>query len=313
MHEQERAYAVARQAYQPFIRPGEEERLVAAFDAASRSYLEVCARVDDLLSGGDRPGAIAAFVADGAAAMAKFREALQADIERSVRGGTEAAEAGARLGASAHRWIIGVMVLSGLLCAAIGIVLVRGISAPVRGMTLAMRHLADGDLAVEVTGRGRGDEIGAMADAVEVFRSNAIERARLEAGQLRLEQQAIADKRAALVAMAEKIETDTREALEGIDYRVAAMKQRAEAMTDVRRAHRCSRRHHRRCRHGGPRQCADGGDRGRGAQRVDPRDRRADQPFQRRGRPRRCRRQRHARQDRCAERTRRPDRRRSPT
>ena len=51
-----------------------------------------------------------------------------------------------------------------------------GVSAPILQMTGAMRTLADGRDDVEVPGLGRGDELGQMADALEVFKQNAIER-----------------------------------------------------------------------------------------------------------------------------------------
>ena len=57
----------------------------------------------------------------------------------------------------------------------------RGVARPVQGMTQAMAALARGDLANEVPGRDRLDEIGGMAAAVEVFKQNAVERVRLEA------------------------------------------------------------------------------------------------------------------------------------
>lgn len=46
-----------------------------------------------------------------------------------------------------------------------------------------MKRLASDDLSVEIVGRARRDEIGEMAGAVEVFRTNALERRRLEAEQ----------------------------------------------------------------------------------------------------------------------------------
>ncbi|BBE74197.1 HAMP domain-containing methyl-accepting chemotaxis protein [Oharaeibacter diazotrophicus] len=56
-----------------------------------------------------------------------------------------------------------------------------GVSRPLSRMEDAMRRLAHGDLSVEVPHVGRADEIGAMAAAVQVFRDNGLERARLEA------------------------------------------------------------------------------------------------------------------------------------
>lgn len=59
----------------------------------------------------------------------------------------------------------------------------NGIASPVIGMTSAMGRLADGDKTITVPALGRKDEIGQMADAVEVFKQNAIEMERLAAEQ----------------------------------------------------------------------------------------------------------------------------------
>lgn len=50
----------------------------------------------------------------------------------------------------------------------------NGIAGPITRMTDAMKRLADGDKTTEVPGTGRGDEIGAMAAAVNVFKENMI-------------------------------------------------------------------------------------------------------------------------------------------
>jgi C4-dicarboxylate-specific signal transduction histidine kinase len=57
-----------------------------------------------------------------------------------------------------------------------GILLTRGIAAPITRMTSAMTKLAKGDTTVEVPGVSRSDEIGAMAAAFQVFKDNMIER-----------------------------------------------------------------------------------------------------------------------------------------
>jgi methyl-accepting chemotaxis protein len=47
---------------------------------------------------------------------------------------------------------------------------------PIKAMTHAMQRLASGDLSVMVPAADRRDEIGAMANAVEIFKRNALER-----------------------------------------------------------------------------------------------------------------------------------------
>jgi methyl-accepting chemotaxis protein len=54
------------------------------------------------------------------------------------------------------------------------------ISRPLVRMIERMRTLAQGDLEVEIDGLDRRDEVGEMANAVQVFKTNAIERVRVE-------------------------------------------------------------------------------------------------------------------------------------
>jgi HAMP domain-containing protein len=82
--------------------------------------------------------------------------------------------------------------VSGLLVAQ------RRIARPIREMTGAMRRLAAHDVAVAVPGAGRGDEIGAMAGALEVFRGSMIAAERLAAEQQA--EQAARERRAAQLA-----------------------------------------------------------------------------------------------------------------
>jgi methyl-accepting chemotaxis protein len=71
----------------------------------------------------------------------------------------------------------------GLILFGVTLILTRGVTAPLRGMVRDMRKLASGDFNVILPGLGRGDEIGAMANAVEQFKAKAVERARQEAEQ----------------------------------------------------------------------------------------------------------------------------------
>ena len=78
---------------------------------------------------------------------------------------------------------LGVAVLAGMSFAFVfGIVFVRSISSPLLRMRESMARLAEGNTDIEIPGLNRTDEIGAMALAVEVFKSNAIDKVRLEEG-----------------------------------------------------------------------------------------------------------------------------------
>ena len=55
----------------------------------------------------------------------------------------------------------------------IGVFIARTVTKPLTEMTGAMRRLADGDKTIEVPATNRSDEIGDMADALQVFKDNA--------------------------------------------------------------------------------------------------------------------------------------------
>lgn len=74
-----------------------------------------------------------------------------------------------------------VTIIIGAISAFIGFWFSKTITNPVGELTDSMRTLADGNTEKPIPGTNRGDELGSMAKAVEVFRDNAIERTRLEA------------------------------------------------------------------------------------------------------------------------------------
>ena len=73
-----------------------------------------------------------------------------------------------------------VLAIGLVLACGLAWVIVRSITVSVADMIQVMNRLAVNDTTVDVTGSGRRDEIGDMARSVEVFKTNAIERMRLE-------------------------------------------------------------------------------------------------------------------------------------
>ncbi|MDA8252997.1 MAG: methyl-accepting chemotaxis protein [Rhodospirillales bacterium] len=70
-----------------------------------------------------------------------------------------------------------------LLVLAIRLIFRRVISRRLTAMTTAMRRLAEGDRTIEVPAQDQADEIGAMAQAVEVFKQNSIAAMHLAAAE----------------------------------------------------------------------------------------------------------------------------------
>jgi len=78
-------------------------------------------------------------------------------------------------GAAVSNRILLIGGFGGLLLVLLGLLIGRRVTKPLLQMTTTMTRLADGDNDVEVIGVERGDELGAMARTIDVFKRNAIE------------------------------------------------------------------------------------------------------------------------------------------
>jgi methyl-accepting chemotaxis protein len=75
--------------------------------------------------------------------------------------------------------IVGIAVVA--VVALLTLVIARGVTRPLTALRNVMGRLADGDVEAEVPYQARGDAIGRMAEAVQVFKDAGIENARLQA------------------------------------------------------------------------------------------------------------------------------------
>jgi methyl-accepting chemotaxis protein len=76
---------------------------------------------------------------------------------------------------------IALAVLVLMVGGALAMLLGGAIASPVRRATESMEKLAGGDLSIDVQGLARGDDVGRLAKALQVFKDNAIEARRLAA------------------------------------------------------------------------------------------------------------------------------------
>ena len=120
-----------------------------------------------------------------------------------------------------------VVALIALLVLSLG----RTVTQPVRIMTLTMARLADGDTDAEVLGRRRGDEIGGMAKAVQIFKDNAIEKLRLEGEQSGAHEHAKEEKRDAMLEIADRFERQVQGMVDDVSSSAADMQSTAQRMT----------------------------------------------------------------------------------
>jgi methyl-accepting chemotaxis protein len=112
------------------------------------------------------------------------------------------------------------------------VLVARSILRPVRGMTEAMTRLAQGDWAVEVPGRENRDEIGAMAEAVEVFKQNGMRAERLATAEA--QEQAARHRRAeTLAALVQDFEGKVGALTQTLAHAADELQGTATSMTDT--------------------------------------------------------------------------------
>lgn len=205
--------AGARQKYEKLISSEEERRGYAKIVELLQGYYKFS---DESLAQSRNNENAAAYEIQKKSVRPLFGDmmvAIERNVEINIRAAKVATDLQDSIVANA-RLIMFVMlaVVVGLI-AVMGLVLRRAIATPITAMTGAMQKLADGDLAVAIPAQGRGDEIGSMAQAVQVFKENA-ERANRMAAEQKAEQ-------AAREARARKIEALTG----GFDTKVSGVLQ----------------------------------------------------------------------------------------
>ena len=129
------------------------------------------------------------------------------------------------------------MVIAGTIAAillgisAISMLIARSITRPISGMIASMGDLAAGHLEVEIPGIGRHDEIGEMADAVQVFRSNAEDQKRLEKENQVSARRAEEEKQAAMRQLADSFEASVKSVVDSVSSTATSMQSTAESMS----------------------------------------------------------------------------------
>jgi methyl-accepting chemotaxis protein len=154
--------------------------LAAKFDGDEKAKLEESSKdiasyntsiqsIDELTTERDRvmSGTVERFDTDVLARIDKVMAQLRENQEQLAESAT--ARAGMAL-----KLTLGFALVATVIGSLLAVMMGTGIARPVKAMTAAMRTLANGDTSTEIPARNHGAEIGAMAEAVQVFKDNLI-------------------------------------------------------------------------------------------------------------------------------------------
>ncbi|NYZ14056.1 HAMP domain-containing protein [Azospirillum sp. RWY-5-1] len=171
----------AWQAYGTMISSPDERTLTEQFALEWNSYLQTGRKMLAEVEAGRMREAGQLFGYEMSDTFLRARSLLARNVALNSAGGTAAAERGAAIYETTRLWILVAIVAATLSAALMGILIVYGVSRPVVAMTTAMKRLAARDMAAEIVGVGRRDEIGQMAGALQVFKDGMIEADRVAA------------------------------------------------------------------------------------------------------------------------------------
>ncbi|MGB1027056.1 MAG: methyl-accepting chemotaxis protein, partial [Rhodospirillaceae bacterium] len=114
-------------------------------------------------------------------------------------------------------WLFAIATIATIVVAGLSLVALRFlVTKPLDGLKTAMVAMSGRDFSVHIPGVGRDDEIGHMADALEVFRHKGLDHIELEAEQERIRARVDADRQEALENMAAQVEEQTRAAVDQV-------------------------------------------------------------------------------------------------
>ncbi|WP_169545274.1 methyl-accepting chemotaxis protein [Sneathiella aquimaris] len=152
--------------------------------------------------------------------------------------------------------VVATLIILGALSTVV-IVSFRKLTVPLAKMTVEMKELVSGNLDIEIGELDRQDEIGHMANAIQVFKQSAIQKRQLEAEQIeanklaeqerinaekrreeralqqeRDKEQAEQEKRDALLSLVGTFEQSVGGVVDGVASAATEMQSTAQSMTD---------------------------------------------------------------------------------
>jgi len=131
-------------------------------------------------------------------------------------------------------WLLGLSILGiAIVAGSIAWLIGRSISRPLNQLGARMQALADGSLEAEIPGVGRGDEIGAMAATVQIFKDNAVRIRGLEKAEAETQARAAAERRAAMEGIASDFERSVNGIVRSVSAAAAGMQTTAQSMTST--------------------------------------------------------------------------------
>jgi len=178
----ERNDALAKQIdkYRPLITTAKGAELIKAIEGGIADYKQAAQQMAALSAAGKDGEAKALLSGDMQARMIKAAGYLNDLLDFNTASSEKIHQEGASLFQSTLFMTFALIAGCAAILIASVIFAITGIARPIEAITTSMKVLAGGNDEAAIPFSGRSDEIGDMASAVEVFRTNALANKRLE-------------------------------------------------------------------------------------------------------------------------------------
>ena len=230
----ENILAGARETWAAYLKSdltAEEKTLANAADQAIKTYDSVRERVLGALLAGDFAGGKDLAKSEGGPALAAVMGKIEELTALQVRAAEEEYNK-AQDGYSFDRMLlIGGLIFAALVGACVATLIARSVTVPLRRIIDVMAALTSGNLAVEVKGSERGDEVGEVAKAVLVFKDGLVEAERLRTEQEEAKKRAERERRQMMNELANRFEAGVGGVLNTVTGAATELQATAESMS----------------------------------------------------------------------------------
>ena len=178
----------SRQVYKELITAAEEQALYGEWSRQCDIYI---AGAQDVLamsraSVGRIPHEANEFTEAKLGDLARAADVtLEKIIDLNNTGADLAGKAATETYQSAFRWLAGILVVSVLFGLGVAVYTVRDVTRGITSIVTPMQALSTGNLSADVSHRGEPTEIGAMADALQIFKEALIAKQAADAAAAR--------------------------------------------------------------------------------------------------------------------------------
>jgi methyl-accepting chemotaxis protein len=219
---------------------GRQARALTETRTAVEAYLaavrETIAQAEQVVGVTNSPAreAITAVIRENKQVADAAETKLGAYVNRAEDVGDQASVTATETGALAQRVIYGVGALALLGGVALGWAIAQvGVVKPLNNALRSLKGLASGKLDTEVFGVGRRDEIGDIAQAMQVFKENMNETERLRAKQVEDEKKAAETRKRELDELAGKFERQVGQIVKSISATIAELDSTSQSMSAI--------------------------------------------------------------------------------